>query len=304
MSTDPKLEAYLAALDKALGQIPISDRADIVTEIKSHVLASLESDPESTLAKALASLGEPETVANRYLMERGLKPGKASKTPMVKWLTIGFMGTFGMILLAFMVLLWKFTPILKVDEEKGRIVILGGLIDIDEKNGTLSIGSTRLHHDEDMKLLEGAKPVNGEKGEKILIQFGNGKIETTPSIDEQLHWRCKYSGDLKTGGVYEEKSLIRLDLTPASGVKCEIQLPKAPTEITGSNGKIKLVHTQAALTLKLINGKVELMPHPNAKYRYNAQVNNGIMSGLNSSTDKDAIPIHIQVNNGKISSDD
>ena len=38
MTTEPKLEAYLSKLDNYLGQIPVSDRADIIIEIKSHVM--------------------------------------------------------------------------------------------------------------------------------------------------------------------------------------------------------------------------------------------------------------------------
>lgn len=300
MPIDQKLEQYLAHLDKKLGQIPTSDRADIVTEIKSHVLSALDKDPTATVSSVLAGLGEPEAVANRYLIERGLKPVKPSKSPMIKWLTIGFLGTFTIFMLTVLALIWKFSPLLKIDEENGRVVLLGGLIDIDEKKGTLSIGSTKMLHDQDLKVLEGTKPI---KDEKIEIKFGNGKVETSPSIDDQLHWKCKYSGSIDNGGLYEEKKLLRLDLTKSPGVKCEIQLPKAPVEIDGANGKVRIVHTQAQMKVKLLNGKVEVMPHPNVNYRYKTEVTNGSMENLESSTAKDAIPVEITIGNGKISVD-
>jgi hypothetical protein len=34
MSTEPQLEVYLNALDRSLGQIPASDRAEIIMEIR------------------------------------------------------------------------------------------------------------------------------------------------------------------------------------------------------------------------------------------------------------------------------
>jgi uncharacterized membrane protein len=76
MSTDPRLEGYLAKLETVLGPFSASDRAEIIMEIKSHVLAALDRDPNASMDSILAALGEPETVANRYLMERGMKPTK------------------------------------------------------------------------------------------------------------------------------------------------------------------------------------------------------------------------------------
>src|SRR6187549_1830430 len=98
MTGDPRLESYLTSLERVLRPFPVSDRAEIITEIKSHVLSALERDPQARLDSVLSALGEPETVANRYLLERGLKPTKTSISPIVKWLIIGFLGTFAMIL--------------------------------------------------------------------------------------------------------------------------------------------------------------------------------------------------------------
>jgi len=89
MSIPPKLEGYLSLLDKTLGPISISERAEIVTEIKSHVLEAQQRDPSLSLEAILSSLGEPEQVANKYLLERGLKPSKPSTRPFVKWLVAG-----------------------------------------------------------------------------------------------------------------------------------------------------------------------------------------------------------------------
>src|SRR5689334_74559 len=121
MSTEPKLEAYLNALDKSLVQIPVSDRAEIIMEIKSHILDSQAKAPDISLTSILDSLGEPETVANHYLLERGLKVSKPPKTPMVKWLTIGFLGTLSILIIFLLLLVWKFTPIISVDDENDRV---------------------------------------------------------------------------------------------------------------------------------------------------------------------------------------
>lgn len=139
MSIDPKLETYLNRLDKALGQVPVSDRAEIVTEIKGHVVEAQSRDPGKTVDSILASLGEPEGVANKYLMERGLKPGRAPRGNMAKWLTIGFLGTLGMVVLFVTIVLWRFTPIISVDETKGEVKILGGAIHIRANDDNVSL---------------------------------------------------------------------------------------------------------------------------------------------------------------------
>lgn len=172
MATDFKLEAYLTALDRALKSISVGDRADIIAEIKSHILDAKEKNPEQSIESILTSIGEPETVANRYLIERGLKPGKASRSPIVKWLTIGFLGTFGIFVVFVISILWFFSPILKIDEEQNRVEILGGMIDINGTEGSLKLGGDLkikgkdfLYENDDMntgRTIEGEKQINSK----------------------------------------------------------------------------------------------------------------------------------------------
>lgn len=137
MTTEPKLEAYLSELDKCLGQIPVSDRADIIIEIKSHVLTAKEKNPNQSIDAILNSLGDPEAVAKRYLQERGLQFGKPAKTismmwlpAAIKWLVIGFLGFVMIVVIVIGLLIWRFTPLISVDETKNRVSIGGGIIEI------------------------------------------------------------------------------------------------------------------------------------------------------------------------------
>lgn len=139
MTAEPKLEAYLSVLDKTLGQIPVSDRADILVEIKSHVLEAQAKDPTENIESILNTMGEPESVAKRYLQERGLQPSMPSKTSSmmwlsasIKWLVIGFLGFITLIVIVVSLLIWRFTPLISVDEEHNRVSLGGGLIQIHE----------------------------------------------------------------------------------------------------------------------------------------------------------------------------
>ena len=72
------LEKYLRKLDRCLENISVSEKAEIITEIRCHVLETQEREPEKSIQEILSALGEPETVANKYLMEKGQSPHKLS----------------------------------------------------------------------------------------------------------------------------------------------------------------------------------------------------------------------------------
>ena len=149
MTTEPKLEAYLSELDKYLGQIPVSDRADIIIEIKSHILEAQAKDPTQDISAILNSMGDSESVAKRYLQERGLQAFLPVKTSSmmwlpasIKWLVIGFLGFIAIIVVVASLLIWRFTPLISIDEANNRVSLGGGLIqihDTDVDNATKSI---------------------------------------------------------------------------------------------------------------------------------------------------------------------
>jgi uncharacterized membrane protein len=127
-----KLEDYLYSLDKALDGIAVSEKAEIITEIKSHVLSALEKDPLVDIELVLNSLGDPKQVASRYLLERGLKPYKyrIPFVPILKWLVIGFLGTLAIIILLGGFLIWKLHPSINFDKQIANIEMLNGAVKI------------------------------------------------------------------------------------------------------------------------------------------------------------------------------
>lgn len=95
MTTEPKLESYLSELDKYLAQIPVSDRADIIIEIKSHVMDAQAKKPSQDITAILNSLGDPESVAKRYLQERGIQITLPAKSSSMMWLPAAIKPKFG-----------------------------------------------------------------------------------------------------------------------------------------------------------------------------------------------------------------
>ncbi|MES2200721.1 MAG: NINE protein, partial [candidate division FCPU426 bacterium] len=81
MPSDPAIEAYLDRLDRALEPMPASGRAEIVSEIKSHLLDAKRKSPRRSMQSILDSFGDPKQVAERYLAERGLSSEDPNRSP-------------------------------------------------------------------------------------------------------------------------------------------------------------------------------------------------------------------------------
>lgn len=300
MTIPAKVEAYLLALDRALGPIALSERADIVTEIKSHILEAQNREPERSLDSILGALGEPEQVANRYLMERGLQPSLPPKRPIWKWLAIGVMGTFGLACLTTLILVWKFTPLVHIDEEKDRVVLLGGLIDLDGEKGSVRIGESFARFNG--RHFTGERKLSHPKSTTFEIPFTNGKIELTSSPDSTLRWDCELKD--KPGERTEMKATkggFQLELTKSFGAKCDIAIPaQTRVKLTGGNGKVEIIRPTFHLDATITNGKVDIRPDPAQKYKFDTTVAVGSEDDFESSDAPGALEIKVAVTNGKI----
>lgn len=299
MNQDPRIERYLTSLERVLRPFPVSDRAEIVTEIKSHILSALERDPQASLDSVLAALGEPETVANRYLIERGLQPTKPPISPVVKWVVIGFVATFAMILLFAGILITHFSPLLTVDDHADRVGLLGGLIQVDGKNNRVRIGGYDI--DGKTEKFDGTTPLTAEQA--VSVKFGNGKFSLEGAVDGKLAWDCEGAG---LAGKHAEpvidKATVTLDFSTLKGVRCEFRVPTdAHLSIQGGNGKLTIEEPHYDLNVELVNGKVDLQPDEDEAYRYSLSVTNGHMDDFKSSDKPRAHAITVHIANGKIS---
>jgi hypothetical protein len=296
MQTSPQLESYLSALDKALGPIATSERAEIVTEIKSHVVDAQERGGQN-LEAVLASLGEPEQVANRYLIERGLKPAKTSKRSVVKWLVIGGLGMFGLSCFFVLALIWHFSPLISVDEKSDQVKLLGGMVDVNGDQVKIKVGGMTFDGDDEG---QGGKFMGAQsvpQGSKVNLNFNSGKFRITGSNDRMLKWDCKAAPIINTPergvqGSYD------FNFTHA---KCDVVVP-AGVSVTasGTNGKIDVEKLKSNLSVRLANGSIGFRPDSSVKYKYSFDVLNGARDNFESSDDPGAYKIEISMTNGKI----
>jgi hypothetical protein len=298
MTIDPRLERYLTSLEQALKPFPVSDRAEIITEIKSHVLSALDRDPQTRLDTVLSALGEPETVANRYLLERGMKPTKPSISPIVKWLVIGFLGTFAMILIFTGFVVSQSGSLFKIDGKKGRVQVLNGLIDIDGENDQVSVGG----FDGGDSGAVGAKDLKA--GQTVTVKFNSGKFEVKTSDDGKFGWACRSHG-AKVPTVANEADGIAFDLSELSSVRCKFGIPEnTHLIIKGANGKIDFESPRFDIAADLGNGKVDFQLDKKTPYKFETAIEAGKMDKFESSTQAGAHSVKVHVTNGSITNND
>jgi hypothetical protein len=311
METNPKIENYLTILERSLKQLPVSERAEIVTEIKSHILSALEREPGGSVENVLHALGEPETVANRYLAERGHAFVKPSISPIVKWLVIGFLGTFGLLLFFVGALAFRFSPLVHIDGEKERVTLLGGMVDIDGVKETVRIGGLQVSDDDEgsgwrwsgtkTRQVIGKKLVATGSDTTLMISAANAKLQIGNSTQGEFSWDCHIEKDKPDPVVSEKGHQLVFDLTSLMGVKCELLVPeKHALSIRVRNGKVDIAKPRSNLDVSVTNGKLSLDPDPALKYRYDLQITNGKKDAFESSDSPDALLIRADVSNGKI----
>lgn len=307
-----QLENYLSQLDRALGMISASERAEIILEIKSHVLDATSVEfSKKTVGEVLEALGPAQQVANRYLLERGLTPHKPSQrhliVPVVKWLAIGGIGICLITVLTGVFLAYKMSPVISVDDENERVTILNGFIDIDGKKGSVKVGGKNISDEEEESVVSvGKKEISFPLQSKVGLKFTNGKFNLKTSSDHQIHWNCKTS---KSEG---EVTLVQESRTHDykfqigknnQNANCNIELPKGVSLVlNATNGKIVFNEPRFNLDVQMTNGKINLLPATDAPYRFETKVTTGKISLPESSTDKNAYLAKFNLVNGNVSS--
>ncbi|MCB0327924.1 MAG: hypothetical protein KDD52_09955 [Bdellovibrionales bacterium] len=314
MNHNKYLDRYLESLDKALKGVSVGEKADIITEIRSHILDALERDDQN-LRAILDSLGEPQQVANRYLLERGITiQPKPLGYSLVKWISAGFLTTLCVVVIALTLLIWKLSPIVKVDEINHRVQILGGLIDVQSddidfdkwKNMDFSVDwddddfPFSLNASREKITREGELSVSSSS-DLIFSEFTNGKFSLSQGDKEGvLKWKCE-TRDKNSEQKFEElQNRKDLDFSDFSGLKCEIWMPtNRGVELKGLNGYVVINEPEVSVSAKLSNGKMSFFPKDGMKYNFDTRVNVGRLDEFESVSEAQA-KITLRVGNGFI----
>ncbi len=298
--TDVKLEKYLHRLDKALGSISVSEKAEIITEIKSHILEAMSRDPSQSTDYVLNSLGEPEQVASKYLLEKGLKPNKPPFHPIFKWLIIGFLGTLLIFGIFSSILLWKLNPKFVMNNNIGYFELLNGYLKV--KFNLNNDNETSISFSKVDQNLSSSIIVDINKISEINLNFSQGDIFVTYTNKNELNWNCDIThSDDKIDLNESEKEKIHINMKNISYAKCKIQVPVVKKLVVkGLNGSIHIENPVFITESTLENGKVFIKPSSNLKYNFNNKIVNGSIDKFDSVKNSDSIEIKTFVTNGNI----
>jgi uncharacterized membrane protein len=97
MTPEAQISNYLARLRASLIGMTVSEREDIVEEIRMHI-RERSSDPPSSLDAVLAGLGSPELLAEQYRTGLLVQRARSSRSPFLilraalRWATTGVEG--------------------------------------------------------------------------------------------------------------------------------------------------------------------------------------------------------------------
>ena len=295
------LNNYLFELEKSLMDIGPVDRSNIVVEIHEHIQEALQKYPEQSISEILNDLGHPQKVANHYRLNKGLKLFKPARHPILKWLSISFISMFAFSLLFIGVLVWKFTPVFELDEDKGKVILLGGLIDINTISGKAKI-MDQYHFSENnyTNQFDGSIDFPRSETDEVVVNFNSGIFNFTTADTDKLSWNCKLDTP-PTKDFLNQGDTVEIDLEDFEGANCDIQIPSnLKLTVDGKDAKITVTDSEFDTYIEMKNGQVHFSPNPEVDYNYELKVKNGTMDKFNSIESKDAFEIKIFIENGSI----
>lgn len=270
------MNPYLKEVDKFLDDLPILERNKITSDLHQRIM-----NDESLLEVS------PLEIANRLRVESGhdtLPPVKAKFSFGKAFLkTMLFMFICFLLFLAF--LIWKFTPVLEIDNETQRITILGGLIDIDGKSGKFVIGDdvhfTASSNSNDFS----GSIVSQAATSKIIINFNSGKIDFKNSETEEFSFECKLSTPPSDSSIVESAHQVILDLSQFESSSCDLMIPKDTKVIVkGDIGAIEVFNPHFDFDLELDKGNLKIEQDVDRTYYFDLSVETGAIETFNGTT--------------------
>jgi DUF4097 and DUF4098 domain-containing protein YvlB len=194
-----------------------------------------------------------------------------------------------------LLLIFRFNPLIKVDEANDHVSILGGLIDVTGGSFTWNKSWKRGSS----KNIEGFSTM--KPGEFFNLKFRNGKVELRNSDESKVSWECRIDEKAVAPSAEKKADETTLDFSQVGGFRCEIEVPKnLRFRVVGGNGKIAVAEPRFSIDAELANGKVDIAPSEQEKYHYDLSVTNGKVDAFESSTDANAYSIKVKLANGKI----
>lgn len=243
-----------------------------------------------------------------------------------KWLVIGVLGSLAFILLLVGLVIWKFTPVVKIDSKTGQVQILGGLIELHDENAALiekqiseelknidKISPGKLWLEEklkDSKKIDSMQIQGQHINEAfraatkdifgLRVDFESAKLKFETSTDKNYSWRCssKNAGDIE---MKEQNNFIYISLNKLEDANCIIRIVKSARAVaSGANADLDLYKAEFHFLANLANAVLSIDEKAATDYNYHVQLINGMQPNLPSSKKEKAYKIEANISNGMI----
>ncbi len=297
--TERDIQDFLAKTENFLPELPLEARQKFRDQWSEKLRRYLEARGAKGFEKLKRDLGGPRGLANVVRIDHQLPLHRKNGSERT------FFAVFAALLLSFagatVFLLWKFSPLLQISED--RVKILGGLVDIDGQMGQLKVGDSFEFTDSQFKnVFEGSYDIAEGGVEDLVIEFDRGQLELLYTQESKLVWTCKVASEPSEGFIKHEKELVTMGLKDIGGADCSLKLPsKLKHTITGDMGKIDVIAPANDTFIQLGSGLVSVAPDPEYNYRLDLKVGTGtISSALQSLSQDEGIEIKVELGTGSI----
>jgi hypothetical protein len=245
------LEKYLRQAERLLKNHPIT--------VKSEILAEIAQDFKQNL-----SLEKVENCVNEKLVKRGLAPLKKSIS-LGKWIFMTTLASMALGFLAFWFFISQFFPLFSFDEKKGRLLILGGKIDINTEQGISIVGSNYQSNLNTAHTYTGTQTVSTQGKLNLTVQQGVINIKVSENSD--LNWDCKVMRTPEKNYTTVEKSHIEMDLDDLGAIECDLFVPKSLSlKVDMDLGRILIDKSEFPADISLRKGIIIFQPNSTLSY--------------------------------------
>jgi hypothetical protein len=281
------LEKYLRQADKLLKNYPISLKSEILAEI------SQELSHTNTHSKHIREL------VNEKLVKRSLPPLKKSFS-LGKWIFITTISSMLIAIISLWLFVSKFFPLISIDEKKGKVMILGGTIDINMEQGTSIVGHTYQSNLTSQNSLNGSQDIGAQK--KLELKIAQAVFKIKNHEINKVDWECKVQKSPEENYIQISNDIIALDLQKLGAMECELMAPKnLVLDIQMRLGQLELKEIQNSIDAKLDKGIITFIPNPNSSYKLIAKpiFDIGLLPQYDLNSDN-GTTIKLEVNDGEV----
>lgn len=290
-----KHNEYLKLVETYLEDLEVIQRSKILSEVYHEILN-----------KDAIELPAALQFANLKRSQHGL----IAYSPKKKFSFWSFFLKFSILTLIIIVttislLVWKFTPILSVDEANNRIIFLGGLIDIDGKAGKLKVFNDYHFSDDSFSNDFQASIDLGDDKDEIIVNFKSGSFNLKNSKDGNFSLDCKLANPPNADIISQRDELVHIDFSKIEGLNCALEIPTdKKITIEGKQASLNIPAPEYNLYIELENGKIYLSPEEEIDYIFNFNIENkksdNFIGDFKSSNSPDAYEIRINLQDGAV----